>query len=126
MDKLEELKKAAEWLHEDDPEWVEGGCADVSGLLLDYAAERGMKGVRALSGTSSRRKKGGGFPHVWLTVDGVIFDPVAYAQGLRFAIYEEGDGGRLAVAGSYLDNTCEARENNQFRLRGLVRGKVWA
>lgn len=118
------LKWAAMWLEEDDPEWVEGGCADMSGLLFDFAVVRGLNGVRVVSGWASRgRSAKMGFPHVWLDVDGTRFDPVAFSRSRPLMTYvEDASAGRLAVSGSYLDPDDDmVREDNAFRLAALLR-----
>lgn len=121
-DVLKKLKVAAVWLYEDDSEWVEGGCADVSGLLLDYAKAVRLEDVHVKSGWASRSanaKKG--FPHVWMSVQGQHFDPVAYAQGIVFKTYmEDEEMAQLAILGSYLDPDDDVREGNDFRLEALV------
>ena len=39
---LAELRRAAEWLAEDDPEWAEGGCADIAILERRRVGSRGQ------------------------------------------------------------------------------------
>ena len=99
------LKDAADWLYNEDEEVVESGCADVSGILLEFAQRRELNDVHVVAGWASRSKNAKqGFPHVWLMVDGKRFDPVAHARGVKFLTYvEDAALGQLAVSGSYLD-----------------------
>jgi len=118
---LDQIRKAADWLADDDEEWTEGGCADMSGLLADYAKTRGIP-VRVVTGWASRKTNAkNGFPHAWLEVDGMRFDPSAYVNKIPIKTWVEDESiGRLAVDGSYLDPDGFVRENNSFRLDALL------
>ena len=102
---IDTLERAAEWLYDYDPELVESGCADVSAILVEFAARVGLEGVKPVVGWAARADKARkGFPHVWLDVNGEWFDPVAHARGVTFKTYvEDAAVGSLAVDGSYLD-----------------------
>ena len=73
--RLRKLRQAARALSEDDWEWFEGGCADVSVVLAMGAERAGWKNVRVISGTAQVRP---GLPkvfHAWLDVGGERLDP---------------------------------------------------
>ena len=93
----------------------------MSGLLADYAKTRGFP-VRVVTGWASRKANAkNGFPHAWLEVDGVRFDPSAYVNKIPIKTWVEDEGiGRLAVDGSYLDPDGFVREDNSFRLDALL------
>ena len=120
---LTRLQRAAEWLADDDEEWAEGGCADLSGILLDYARARRISGVRVVTGWASRKTNAkSGFPHAWLEVNGVRFDPSAHVNRIPLRTWtEDSSQGQLAVDGSYLDPDGQVREDNSFRLKALLK-----
>ena len=79
------FRRAARWLYDQDEELVEGGCADVSAILLALAQRLKIE-ARLVEG-SARSVEDGTFDHVWLKIEGEAFDPVAYARGRRFREY---------------------------------------
>lgn len=82
------LTQAAKLLHEDDPDWFEGGCWDVANVLAEYARRRGIE-VRVAAG-QARARKAGSFPHAWLVVRNRLFDPIVVAGGPRISGHIEG------------------------------------
>jgi hypothetical protein len=76
---LDLASRAAVFLYQEDPEFVEGGCSDVSEVLAAWLQKRGFN-VKVVYGTAHRRKQEP-FMHAWLDVDGLRFDPVLWVQG---------------------------------------------
>jgi hypothetical protein len=76
-----------------DWDWVCDGCADVSYALWRIGQQLGWP-VKLVAGTATM-KGGERFPHAWLTVNGKIFDPVAYANHYRVARYSPDKGDPL-------------------------------
>lgn len=72
-------KLAAKQLHAKDPDFFEGGCADISKVICTLLRRRGHS---AMVRYGHGRHQGKRFPHAWLEVAGRPFDPVLWAQGL--------------------------------------------
>jgi hypothetical protein len=83
---LRVLRLAAQELWDDDPEWFEGGCADVVAVLEAFARRLGLKQVRAEYGVAS------GGPHAWLRVGRRLYDPRADVEQIRYRGYRRSPG----------------------------------
>lgn len=92
------------WANE-DPEHVEGGCADLSYDLYQIGQRLGWN-IEVVTGGASVGESS--FPHAWVEIDGELFDPAAYAGGFRVDTYEENNRGEAAL------ETCA----NFFGVRG--------
>ena len=126
---------AARWLNEDDPEFVEGGCGDVSTVIADLFRLLDIPGVEVVSGIATRRAKAarvydeeaGGYAvvepepvwHAWLVVDGETIDPTWSARFGR-------KGARYDVDMGVLDSLTCALEHTGWRLDALYAGLVAA
>lgn len=75
------LKRATRWLLEDDPEFVQEGCADVSLLLTLFCVQRRIP-VKLVTGWAvfANNER---FNHVWLIVHGQQFDPTYWVQRIK-------------------------------------------
>ena len=65
-------------LHEEDPEFVEAGCAGVCRLLA-----RLIPDARVVYGIAD------GTPHAWLSIKGQHVDPITLGGGPRYTNYRE-------------------------------------
>lgn len=110
---LRAVRWAARWLHEDDPDWFEGGCGDVAVLLEAFARVRGMPGVHAVGGTAGAADDP--VPHAWLDVGGRRYDPRADVEGLRYATYAPGAPEALDFL------VLDWPEDDDWRLAALLR-----
>jgi hypothetical protein len=84
-DKLKRLRSARDTIaDESPPECFLGSCADTSFLLWHAAVKRsGMSGVELVLGSAEVPHTGEPpTDHVWLTVDGEVFDPTWEYQGI--------------------------------------------
>lgn len=73
--KCTRIVRAAQALHEDDPGWFEGGCADVSETLALAARRAKVRGVRVAYGQARSAGNRPFVPHAWLVVDREVCDP---------------------------------------------------
>lgn len=71
-------KRAANHLYLQDPEFVQGGCSDVSEVLAAWLKTRGYA-AEPVYGIARRGKKAG-FMHAWMLIEGELFDPVLWVQ----------------------------------------------
>lgn len=71
--------RAVTYLYREDPEFVVGGCADVSEVLAAWLKSRGYA-VEPVYGFARHGRKPW-FMHAWLDVEGERFDPVLWVQG---------------------------------------------
>lgn len=82
--RIAKFKQIADVWYDEQPDWVEGGCADVSLALWQIAKKLKWP---CLLVTGCATVKSDEFNHVWLQMSGVRFDPVAYACGYRVKRY---------------------------------------
>ena len=88
-------KRATIYLYQTDPEFVIGGCSDVSEIIAAWLQTKGYA-VRPVYGVA-RYGKLRGFLHSWLDIEGRIFDPVLWVQGRKmekYAYREEPDAAK--------------------------------
>jgi len=88
MSKREALKlarDAAAFLYEEDPEWVEGGCSDVSEVISEFLRGQGYE-AKAIYGVAKRGREES-FYHAWMEVMGERFDPVLWVRGRKLSEY---------------------------------------
>lgn len=99
------LRHASRLLWEARPEWVEGGCADVSGTLAEVCRRLGVEGVSVAHGRAWMGKPSSGrcLPHVWLDVHGMAFDPVLWVQGRSARSLEPDPSMAFLLRGSCAD-----------------------
>lgn len=71
-------KRAALYLYQTDPEFVVGGCSDVSEVIAAFLQKRGYQ-AQAVYGAARRGKKSF-FLHAWLDIEGERFDPTIWVQ----------------------------------------------
>ena len=82
---LELAERAARWIYQHDPDFFEGGCAEVSQVIKRFLETEGIP-VRLVTGHAVwRREK---VRHAWLEVEGVRFDPVYSVQRIHPRRYE--------------------------------------
>lgn len=74
----------------EDWDWVSDGCADVSYALWRIAQKLNWD-CKLITGNATV-KGGNGFAHVWLVVNGRIFDPVSYANNYKVLKYDAAKG----------------------------------
>lgn len=82
---IAKMKRIVDVWAQEDWDWVSDGCADVSYALWLIARKLGWNCQLATG--NAHMKDGDVFGHVWLVVDGKIFDPVAYANDYRVHRY---------------------------------------
>lgn len=82
---LSRVKEIVDWLYDEDPDFVEGGCYDTV-LFLQKVCRRLRIPCRVVTGHVID-DFGGDIPHAWVTVVGKLFDPVAYAVGWKGTNY---------------------------------------
>lgn len=85
-DKLNRLKSARDTIAAQSPrECFLGSCADTSFLLWWAAQRSGMSGVELVLGSAEPPAYTGEPPteHVWLTVDGEVYDPTWEYQDIN-------------------------------------------
>jgi len=80
------LRKVVRRLAEEDSEFVEGGCADVSFFLAELCKKAGITAI-LLTGDAVFAD-GGRCQHVWMEVQGVQYDPVYFFSGVRPRSYD--------------------------------------
>ncbi len=97
-DKIALLRRAVQWLYEDDPETFVGGCGDVCDVLRLLAEDLGLDGVCMTGGTTPQT----GW-HAWLTIDGERYDPIADVLGKKWGPYEEDPSVLVMVCGGVYD-----------------------
>jgi hypothetical protein len=83
---IAKMKQIVDVWAQEDWDWVSDGCADVSYALWRIAQK--LDWNCQLATGNAHMKDGDLFGHVWLIVDGKIFDPVAYANHYRVHRYE--------------------------------------
>lgn len=71
--------RGVEWLYGEDPDFVLGGCSDVSEVLSRFLKGRGY-GAEVLYGRAKKGVRGEPFMHAWLWIEGEEFDPVLWVQ----------------------------------------------
>ena len=69
-------KGAAAWLYNDDPDFVDAGCSDVSEVIAQFLSQLGVD-VKVLYGWA-RWGRGEKFMHAWLEIGGERLDPVLW------------------------------------------------
>ncbi len=93
MDTSSRIMKAAKFLYEDDPDWFQGGCADVSMVIEMAAKQAGLDRVRVVSGMAQSAPDRQMVRHAWLEVGDRRVDPtwetIFGKQGIS---YEEESG----------------------------------
>jgi hypothetical protein len=80
-------QQAADYLYEDDPDFVEAGCSDVSQVIAELLQRRGFS-VERVYGWAKKGKRGEPFMHAWLTIEGEHFDPTLWVQGRKLDQYQ--------------------------------------
>lgn len=78
-------ERAAIYLFQSDPEFVVGGCSDVSEVIAAWLKKRGYSAEPVYG--HARYGKRDWFPHAWLTVEGRRFDPVLWVQACDMEKY---------------------------------------
>lgn len=71
-------QRAAIHLFQTDPEFVVGGCSDVSEVIAAWLKTRGYA-VEPVYGAARYGKKDW-FMHAWMTIEGQRFDPTLWVQ----------------------------------------------
>ena len=79
------LKRIVQVWKQEDPEWVQNGCADVSHALWQICQRKGWP-CQIITGTA-KSGRGEPFIHAWLNIEGTLFDPVAFASNYRVKHY---------------------------------------
>ncbi len=75
-DAIRLAKGAVAYLYEDDPEFVQGGCSDVSEVIAAFLESLGVE-VGVIYGWA-RPGRDDPFMHAWLNIAGERFDPVLW------------------------------------------------
>ncbi len=94
---LELAERAALHFYQTDPEFVEGGCSDVSEVLVAWLQTRGYQ-AEAIYGSAKRGRTGTWFLHAWMKVEGRRFDPVLWVQERETAKYKYNENPSAAEA----------------------------
>lgn len=76
---LDRVKEAVDWLYDEDPEFVDGGCYDTT-LFVKKVCQRLRIRCQIVTGHVID-DFGNDIQHAWVVVAGEPFDPVAYAVG---------------------------------------------
>jgi hypothetical protein len=76
---------AARWIYHNDPDLFEGGCADVAQVIKRFLEAKHIP-VRLVTGYAVFRDEK--VPHVWLNIEGVLFDPTYALQRTTPKRYE--------------------------------------
>ena len=71
------IARFVRWLYDYDPEFVEDGCADVANVVVSYANSIGIPSEVEYG--YARTTEAGLFPHAWVNIDGVRWDPTIWA-----------------------------------------------
>jgi hypothetical protein len=79
-------RRAVIHLFRGDPEFVVGGCSDVSEVISAWLKKRGYA-AEPVYGVA-RHGKQEWFPHAWMSVEGRRFDPVLWVQGKNMSKYK--------------------------------------
>lgn len=82
---LELANAAARWIYHNDPEFFEGGCADVVQVIRRFLEAKRVP-VRLVTGYAVFRNEK--VPHVWLEIEGQQFDPTYALQRITPKSYE--------------------------------------
>jgi hypothetical protein len=97
-------ERAAIHLMQTDPEFVVGGCSDVSEVISEWLRRKGYS-AEPVYGVA-RRGKQPWFLHAWMNIEGQRFDPVLWVQGMRMQKYsykaESGVAGALRCDVEYI------------------------
>jgi hypothetical protein len=116
-------KRAVKYLYEDDPDFVTGGCGDVSILLAKLLQQRGYAAVVRYGYGEQHGER---YFHAWLDVDGAPFDAVLWVQRARAKLHpvaREEEPGIAAIIGCDLDED-DWRLNDVLEHLGLGQGPV--
>lgn len=79
-------KRASIYLFQTDPEFVVGGCSDISEILSEWLKRKGYQ-AEAVYGAARYGKKGSWFLHAWMEIEGARFDPVLWVQNRKMSKY---------------------------------------
>ena len=114
MDIFFRIMKAAKFLYEDDPDWFQGGCADVSIVIKMAAKQAGINGVQVVSGFARSAPDRAIVHHAWLEVGNIRMDPVWETLfGERGVAYQE-------EGGSFIDCFGVEEEDLDWKVEGIV------
>ena len=89
-------RRASIHLFQTDPEFVVGGCSDVSEVISAWLKTRGYS-VEPVYGAARHGKKDW-FLHAWMNVEGQRFDPVLWVQGKKMEKYTYTEDQEVASA----------------------------
>lgn len=115
-------KGAAAFLYEDDPDYVEAGCSDVSEVIAKFLKKHGVA-VEVVYGEARLGRSGEPFMHAWLDIVGEQFDPVLwiFRDDLSRYRYKVEPGIKTALYCDFVDSDYHLKELESAYKKGKLK-----